>query len=818
MGSLLLDLRYGLRLFRKNPMVTAVAVMTLALGIGATTAIFLFVNAGLIHAVPYRDADRLMRLTMVKKGEFGDFEASYPNYLDWRAQSRTFESMGGYASGGNILWAGAGNPQSVSSATVSGNFFSILGVIPRLGRLFNDADEQSAENRALVISYACWQKRFGGRANVLGQGVTFGRLQYVIVGVLPPTFEFAPVGTAEIYVPPPTTGGMFTRRNLHWFFVIGKLKPGVTIAQANSDLQTISDQLARLYPTSNGDTGVKIISLREAVVGQIRPVLLLLFAAAGFVLLLACANVANVLLARAAARRQEMAVRSALGARRARIIRQVLTESVLLSLAAGVASLIVARLGIAALMLTVPDSVQQTMPFLADLTKGWTLILSTIAVSIPAGLLFGLAPALRTHEFDLHSNIGAGARSTARQRGLRDSLVVSEIAIAAGLLVISGLFLQSVFHVVHADPGFNRHGLLLLSYALPPNTYKDPATVIKFRQDIERRIAALPGVVSVGETDSLPLSDCDGCNTSRFMVEGKPRPQSAVQPEAASRGVSRDYLATLQARRLKGRGFRDEDFVLTPGDNGSSLPATPVVIVNRTLEREYFDGDAVGKHLTFTFAPGQPAREIVGVVDDVKEGFLDSRAHPTLYTPIGTGIFADLVVRTAVDPASMANSVRSATLGVEPDLAIFTLQTMDQRVADSTTMFLHNLPAILVSAFGGLALLLAAIGIYGVISYSVAQRTREFGVRMALGAAADDLLRLVLGGGLRLTVLGIAAGILGAAALARIAAGMLFGIRAIDVLTCGALLALVAAIAIVASYVPARRAAKLDPMQALRYE
>ena len=810
MHTLWQDLRYGSRMLRKTPLVSAVAVLTLALGIGATTAIFLFVNAGLIHALPIRDADRVLHIAMTREHEAGEFEAAYPTFLDWQAQDKSFSAMAGYSESGDLLRMAGGAAEPVHSAVVSANFFSTLGVSVALGRDFSAGGPDSSEALPMILSYSSWQKRFAGKADAIGQAVTLGRNRYVVIGVLPRWFEFAPVGDAEMYLPPPTSGGMFTRRNLHWIQVIGRLKPGVTLEQAASEMTAISRHQAQLYPSSDAGTGVHLVPLREIVVGEIRPVLLLVFAAAGFVLLIACANVANVLLAKSAARRQEIAVRFALGAQRQRILRQVLTESVLLALVAGAASLLITRLSTAALLATVPPAVRQTMPFLNDLGGRGAALSFTLLVSLLAGVLFGLAPALRSPSYSLHSVLGEAGRGAVGGRArLRSALVVAEIAVAAALLMVSGLLLQSVWRVVNTDPGFNRHNLLLLTYVLPGDRYKDPAAINAIQEEFERKIAALPGVEGVAETSGMPLSDCNGCNTNRFAVEGKPQIVGAGQPEAAARDISPDYFRVLQAHLRRGRAFRPQDYVAN---------AAPVVIVNRTLEQQFFDGDALGKHLTFTYKPGLPAREVVGVVDDVSEGFLDAERKPALYTPERDAFFVGMVVRTATAPASLANAVQSALSAAEPNVTVFGVTTMDERVANAAPMFLRRLPAVLVTAFGSLALLLAAIGIYGVIAYSVAQRTREFGVRMALGASAGNLLQLVLGGALRMTVAGLAAGILAAALLARLASGLMFGMRATDFLSFALVPLVVAGIAALASYVPARRAAGLDPMEALRYE
>jgi predicted permease len=805
------DIRYGIRMLSRAPLVTVVVVATLALGIGATTGIFEFVEAGLVRGVPFRNAQRLVHISMTKQAEFGEMEASYPNYLDWQALNTSFDSLAGYTPNRGLLWAGAGDPEPVATAQVSANFFQTLEVTPELGRSFGGENVDSAsQNQPMIISQASWKSRFGSRRDILGHQVRLGSNAYTIVGVLPAGFEFAPLGSAELFVLPPQNGPMITRRNLHWFQVIGLLKPGVTQARAFVEMTAISTHLAELYPQSNAGTGVHIVSLRDFIVGSVQPILLLLFAAGASVLILSCGNVANVLLAKSAVRRQELAIRLALGAGRGRLVRQMLTESVLLALLAGIASLIITRFGVAALLSTVPASVAQSMPFLQNAGTDAATVLFTAIIAVAAGVILGVASTLSIPMRNPQQPLSESGRNpVGGHHRVRSLLVVSEIAIAAALLMVSGLLLKTVSRIVNADAGFNRHKLLLLTYALPPESYKDSSAIKTFERELELRVAALPGVIGVAEISLPPLSDCNGCNTNRFAVEGKPLPEGAAQPEAASRGASRNYFSVLQARLLKGRTFAAQDYA----DN-----AAPVVVVNRALQDEYFNGDAVGKHLTFTFAPGQPVREIVGVVDNIKEGFLDATVLPALYTPLDGGTNGNLLVRTGVEPSSVAGVVRNTILGIDRNIALFGIMTMDTRVANSTTMFLRNLPATLMTSFGVIALLLAALGIYGVVSYSVAQRTREFGMRLALGASPGDLLRMVLGAALRLSVIGIGVGLLCAAIVSKAASGLFFDIRAADFASFAAVPFIVGGIAIVASFVPAQRAARLDPMEALRYE
>jgi len=801
--TLFQDIRYGIRMLYKTPLVTVVAVVTLAVGIGATSAIFQFVDAGLVHAVPYREPDRLVHIAMTKQAEFSEMEASYPNFLDWQKMNTSFEALAGYAPNLLLFWPVAGEPVPVVTATVSANFFQTLGVSTELGGAFTG-------NQSIIISYACWKNRFEGRRDVAGQAARLGNNTYTIAGVLPRWFEFGPLGAAEMFVLPPQSGNLVERRNLHWFQVIGRLKSGINQERAFAEMTAISRRLSELYPQANAGTRVHIVPLREFIVGNVRPILLVLLCAAAAVLVLACSNVANVLLAKSSARRQEMAIRLALGAGRGRIVRQMLTESVLLALLAGVASLLVTRSGVAALLSTVPAPVAQAMPFLQNITQGAAAFLFTAVVALVAGIVLGMASTMNIPIRNPQKSLAESGRSAVgAHHRVRSALVVAEIAIAAALLMVSGLLVKTVSRIVNADPGFNRQNLLLLTYVLPAASYREPAALRNFQMEMERRIGALPGVMGVAEISSLPLSDCNGCNTNRFAIEGQPNPVGAVQPEAASRNASLEYFRVLQARLLKGRVFGPQDF----DEN-----AAPVVVVNRALQDEYFNGDAVGKHLTFTFAPGQPPREIVGVVDNIKEGFLDSTARPALYTPLGGNTTANILIRTAVDPLSVGPSVRNTILTIDRDVALFGMTTMDTRVANSTTMFLRNLPAILMTSFGFIAALLAAIGIYGVVSYSVEQRTREFGMRMALGASSKDLFGLVLGAVLRLAFIGIAIGIPAAAAVSKTAASLFFEMRAADFAAFAVVPGIIVGIAIVASFIPARRAARLDPMEALRYE
>ena len=817
------DVRYGFRILLKTPIVSIVAIVTLALGIGVTTAIFTFVDAGLLHAVNFPEPDRLVQINMVKHGDLGADQAAYPTYLDWRNQNTVFSSLAGYSNGGTTMHTPTG-VELVSGGLVTDNFFQTLGVQPERGSWFH-AGSPSATHE-IVISHGFSQRIFGG-ASAIGQSLTLQNFSgndepYTIVGITPADFEFAPIGQADFFALPPTTGFMVERRNLHWLNVVGRLKPGVSLKQASAEMETISARLAAAYPLANGDLTTRLQSLPDAIVGQIRPVLLLLFGAAGCVLLIACANIANVQLAKATGRAREVAMRRAVGASGSRIARQFLVENVLLSLIAGLAAVVVARLAISLLVASVPATVRKSMPFLDRLHLDLPVLLFTFFLAVVAGVAFGLTPALRSGKANLHSELAQDTRTSTGKSWLRDALVVGEAGLAAMLLVGSGLLVVGMWRLVNVYPGFNRHNLLTLGFQAPPSHYQDPepaktdpptpqrsTKMIAYERAVEEAIGAIPGVEGVGIVSLLPLT-CDGCNTVRFRPQDYAAPTSAVQPEGNTRNVTNRYFSTLQARMFRGRPFDDRDTDISP----------QVVIVNRALADKYFGGDALGKTLTFTFSPTQKPREIVGVVDEIKDGFFDAPDSPTVYTPFSqaarTG--GNLIVRTSGEPAAVAESVRRALLQLDPETAIYQLDTLDRKVEGSVPMFVRRLPAMLVTQFGTLALLLAAVGVYGVVSYSVSQRTREFGIRMALGANKSQVLRLVIGRGARLVAAGAFLGLIGAAALVKIEASLIYGLRVRDALMFVLAAFLIFLVALAASYIPARRAARLHPLEALRYE
>jgi len=823
MNGLVQDIRYGIRILLKTPIVSIVAITTLALGIGVTTAIFTFVDAGLLRALNFPDSHRLVQVDTFKRGQSTNIQAAYPTYLDWRAQNSVFSSLAGYSSNGTTMRTASG-VQLINGGVVTDNFFQTLGVQPEQGSWFHSGTPSATHE--IVISHGFWQRQLGGKPAV-GTSLTMQNFSgndepYTIVGITTPDFEFSPMAQADFFALPPTSGFLVERRNLHWLNVVGRLKPGVSLKQASAEMETISARLAAAYPLANGDITAHLRPLRDAIVGQIRPVLLLLFGAAGCVLLIACANIANVQLAKATGRWRELAVRRAVGASEARIRRQFLLENVLLSLIAGLGSVLVARVAVTLLTASVPAAVRRSMPFLDRLHVNVAGLAFTFILAVIAGVSFGLAPALRKGAASLQSELAQETRTSTGKSLLRDALIVGEAGLAAMLLVGSGLLVVGMWRLVNVNPGFNRHDLLTLGFQPPPSRYQDPpppktdpptpqrnTKAIAYERALEQAIGAIAGVEGVAVVSVLPLS-CDGCNTVRFRPEGSAAPTSAVQPEANIRSVTNHYFSTLQSRLLKGRVFDDRDTDISP----------KVVIVNRALADKFFGGDAIGKTLTFTFSPAQKPREIVGLVDEIKDGFFDAPDSPTIYAPSApsgnTG--GNLIVRTSGDAAVAAENVQRALLQLDPDTAIFQVGTLDSKVENSVPMFVRRLPAILVTQFGCLALLLAAVGVYGVVSYSVSQRTREFGIRMALGASKGQLLKLVMGRGVRLVALGAFLGLGGAAALAKLETSLIYGLHMRDAVMFLAAALLIFLIALAACYIPARRAGRLHPLEALRYE
>jgi putative ABC transport system permease protein len=809
LGTLLQDLRFGFRMLVKRPGFAIVTIVTLALGIGANSAIFTVVNAALLRPLPYREPGRLVHLwETTPREQFNEREASYPDYLDWKANNQVFEDVAGYTRRSFSL-TGRETPERLEGAAVTDNFLQVLGVEPILGRAFRKGEDLPGAERLVLLSYGLWQRRFGGDPNIVGQTLALNGESYAVIGVLPESFQFAPAGTPELWATLNPNDGQVSRRFMHWLNIIARLKPGVSVAQAQAGMGSVAQAIAQGDPQSHTGTAIKVVSLHEQIVGNVRPILLVLLGAVCFVLLIACANVANLLLARSAARQKEIAIRTALGAGRWRLIRQLLTESLLLAGLGGAFGLILAQWGVDLLVARIPASQVKTMPYLQGLTIDSRVLIFTVLVSLVTGLVFGLAPALQSSRLNLQESLKEGGKtSAAPARGrLRNLLVVAEIALALVLLVGAGLMLKSLVRLLSVDPGFNADNLLTMRVLLPIAKYPENAQVATFHQQLIERVESLPGVKGVGSVNILPLL---GGNTATFVPEGRPAPPPGQEVESNIRNVNSSYFRVMNVPLIRGRYFTDQDTDKTP----------PVLIINQTAANRFFPGeDPVGRRLIYPKIE-LPPFEIVGVVGDEKVTGLDKAVTPVIYGPFlqSPNGSISLVVRTDGDPNSIVRAVRSEIQQLDPDLPVFDVRTMGQIIDNAPSTFLRRYPAFLIGVFAGVALLLAMVGIYGVISYSVTQRTHEIGVRMALGARQGDIFKMVLGQGLILTLVGTACGLLAALALTRFLSSLLFNVSANDPLTYIAVSLPLIAVALLACYIPARRATRVDPMVALRYE
>jgi putative ABC transport system permease protein len=807
MKTLLQDLRYAIRTMRNKPGFTLIAVVTLALGIGGSTAIFTVVDAALLRGLPYKSPDRLYHLwESTPQKEFAQREFSYPDFQDYQ-QNQVLEGLAAYTGGSGIM-SGRGEPERIFAPGATANFFSVLGVEPILGRTFQPGEDKPGAARVVVLTYGMWQRRFGADPGIIGQSLTYNGDPYTVVGVLPASFQFA-LRQADLWRPYQPTPTQLSRRGMHGTNLIGRLKSGVTPAQAQAELSVITKRIEQENMQSHAGTGLKLIALQEQIVGQVKPVLLVLLAAVGFVLLIACANVASLLLTRSLSRQKEVAIRSALGASRGRVVRQLLTESILLSLAGGVAGLLVAYWGVSGLVAALPDRQLVALPFLKTLHIDSGILAFSFGLSLLTGIVFGLAPALQSSRPDLNEVLKEGGRNSTAGSGhrLRSALVMTEIALAVVLLICAGLMMKSLLHLLQSNVGFNPDKLLTMTVAPPPAKYTDANRQIEFFDQLRERVKSLPGVSGTGTVNILPLQSG---NTTRVNVEGDPIPPAGQETEANTRTVDETYFQTLGVPLTAGRMFDDRD-----GPN-----APPVVIIGKTFADRIFAGrDPIGRRLVYAGAQAPPLT-VVGVVGDVKIGGLDDAIRPVVYYPFrqDSNVGTNLVVRTTNDPTALAAAIRDEARTLEPDVAIFNVNAMEQLISNSPAAFMRRFPALLIGIFAGVALLLASIGIYGVVSYSVSQQTHYIGVRMALGAQASDILKMVLKQGLTLALGGMALGVVAAFALTRWLQSLLFEVRTTDLATFGLVLGTLFVVALLACYIPARRATKVDPLVALRYE
>ncbi|MBO0726597.1 MAG: ABC transporter permease [Blastocatellia bacterium] len=807
MESFWQDLRFGFRQLLAKPGFTAIATLSLALGIGANTAIFSLVDAVLLRPLPFQDPDRLV-MVWEDAAKIG-FPRNTPapaNYADWKAQNQVFEDMAAL-DGRNYNLTDEGEPEKVEAQAVTANFFSLLGVKPELGRVFTQEEDKPDGNKVALVSYGLWQRRFGGDPALVGKEILLDGQKHTVIGVTPPGFQFLAKDTS-LWVPIAFSPQQLADRGSHYLTVVARMKPGMKLQQARADIAAITQRINRDYRSPSFELGSVVISLREQLAGDARPALIVLLVAVGFVLLIACANIANLLLSRSAARYREIAVRAALGAGRGRIVRQLLTESVLLAVAGGVFGLYFAWLSFSFLKQIVPDGMALNAGVRIDARVfGFTLLLSLLT-----GIVFGLAPSLQAAKVNLNEALkqGGGRAGTGfKHRRLRSALVVVEIALALVLLSGAGLLIQAFLRLRALDIGVNPENTLTLRTVLPRNKYGELPKRAAFYQQALERVRALPGVVSAGYTTAAPLTWKGGTNS--FTVEG--RAQGPGQ-DAQFRQVTTGYMETMGVKLRQGRFFDDHD----------DAQAQPVAIINETMARQFWPGEnALGKRFKVDSDDGQNRWiTIVGVIGDVKEMGLEAPAKAEMFFPYQQwprtlwNMPRDLIVRTTGDPMSVAEAARRAVWSVDPTQPVSNIMTMDDILGDEVAQ--RRIGMTLLAVFAALALPLASLGIYGVLSYSVAQRTQEIGVRMALGAGRKDVLRIVLADGMRLATVGVAIGLGASFALTRLMAGMLFGVSASDPLTLGGVTLLLITVALVACFIPAGRATKVDPMIALRCE
>ncbi len=805
MATLWQDIRYGFRTLLKKPGFAAITVLTLALGIGVNSAIFSVINAVLLRPLPLAEADRLVYAEGL---DFRDNtkggSISPPDFLDYREQAHSFERFAAFQPLSFTL-TGEGEPERVTSARVSAGFFETLGVQPVAGgRTFLADEEQAGRNGVVVISHGLWQSRFGGDPKLVGKTLALNGQNATIIGIMPPDFQFP--RDAQLWTPIAFKTPQMSQRRTHFLTAVGRLKNGVTADQAQAEVNNIAHGLEKQYPESNTHFGLGLTLLPERLVGQLRLTLLVLLGAVGLVLLIACANVANLSLARGVSRHREIAIRSALGASRVRVVRQLLTESVLLSLVGGGLGLLLAVWSVDLLVAFSPEN----LPRIKEVTIDWRVVLFTLFVSLLTGIIFGLFPALSTSKSNLTETLKEGSRGTMGAKGqrLRALLVVSEVALSLMLLVGAGLLIKSFLRLTHVDPGFTPTNVLTMQLSLTRTKYPEPQQGAAFFQELVSRIEALPGVQAAGTVTELPFSGQD--NDTFFTIEGKPPVAfGSLENDASIRVVSPNYFRAIGIPLLKGRFFTDRD----------SINAPNAIIVSDSFARRFLPNeDPIGQRLTIDF--GKPwTGEIAGVVGNIHHSSLDQEPTGEMYvnhaqTP---SPMTNIVVRAnGGDSSKLTAAIRNEVQALDKDLPIYNIKTMEQRVSESAAQ--PRFRTLLLGLFACIALLLASVGIYGVISYSVTQRTHEIGIRLALGAQASDVLRLVVKQGMALALIGIVIGLVAAFAVTRVMASLLYGVSATDPLTFVGVSVLLAGVALVACLVPARRATKVDPMIALRHD
>jgi putative ABC transport system permease protein len=820
MESIFQDIRYSVRSLIKTPGFTAVAVIVLALGIGANTAIFTVVNAILLRPLPYPDSDKLVMLWETNpRFQIGidTLPVTHGNFMDWREQNSVFEYVSALGVGRWNL-TGAGEPDRISGASVSPNFFRLMGTEPKPGRAFLDDEDRSGAGKVVVISHSLWQRRFAGQADVIGKPMTLDGESYTVIGVAPEGFQFPRANELPFFVGVATQTDLWRpmtltddfvnkKRANHQLCVIAELRPGVTREQAQTEMTAIAERLEQSHPDSNQGIGVKVVPLNEQVVGNVRAALLVLMGAVAFVLLIACANVANLLLARSSARQKEIAIRTALGASRRRIVRQLLTEALLLSMTAAVIGTLLSLWGVKAML----SLSHNNLPRVSEISVDVRVLGFTVGIALLTSVLFGLIPALQASKINLSESLKEGSRGLPggrRSNQVRSLLVIAEVALSLVLLIGAGLMIRSLASLLKVDPGFKADSTLTMHIALLGSKYPGANQQIAFFEEVTHRVETLPGVQSVGLISSAPLSG--GVYAGGFSIEGRVLTSETDELVADRRMISPEYFNALGIPLLKGRGFSDRDDQASPG----------VAIVSESWARRFLPNeDPIDKRVKLGGRDStRPWLSIVGIAGDVRDTALESDARPCVYIPYpqfpSSGM--TLVVRTAFEPTPLISAIRDEVWTVDKDQPLTEVKTMDQYLADSVSPRRFN--AMLLAIFASLALVLASVGIYGVISYSVTQRIHEIGIRVALGAESLDVIKLVVGRGMALVVVGVVIGLAGALALSRVMTSLLYGVSATDPVTFAVVSVLLVAVALLASYIPARRATKVDPMIALRCE
>jgi putative ABC transport system permease protein len=806
MESLLSDVRYAARNLFRRPGFTIIAVITLALGIGANTAIFSAINALLLKPLPFPELDRVVAVwdKLPSRGLQRN-EVTVANYLDWQSQTQSFEQLALYRWWSANL-TGIDPPERIQGFLVTANFLDTTGMKPIMGRNFLPEENQPGKGAVAVITHSLWQRRFGGDPNILNKTITINSITRTVVGVMPERFNF-PKG-AEVYAPLPMTPELMKSRGDHSYYVLGRLKPGASIPGAQAELDNITARLEQQFPETNKGWGATIFPIVADTVRTYDTALWIMMGAVGFVLLIACANVANLMLARASGRKKEIALRTALGASRWRIVRQLLTESLIVALIGGALGVLIGFWGIDALRAANPAEASRFAPGWYQLGINAPVLLFTLGLSVVSGIVFGLVPALQASRTNLNDSLKEGGRQTsASSHRLRSSLVVFEFALSLVLLVGAGLLTRSFLALVKTDPGFNPDHVLTMNLMLPAAKYKDQPARAAFYNDLVQRVKTQPGVESAAVVNYLPLG---GANSSdSYLVEGEPEPAPGDENDGRYRVATPDYFRTMGISIVRGRGFTDQDRAGAP----------PVVIVNEAFVRKHWPGaDPIGKRIRF-YGPLEraPWMQVVGVIADVKHE-LNLAVTPEYYLPHAQNPWNAmvLVAKTSVEPGSLAGALRQQVWAIDKDQPVFDVKTMQE--VRSTSVAVYSFSSVMLGIFAFVALLLASIGIYGVMAFAVTQRTQEIGIRIALGARSVDVLKLVVKHGMKLALLGMVIGLAGSWAVTRFIEKLLVGVEATDLLTFSVVSVCLLVAAFVACYLPARRATKVDPLVALRYE